>query len=74
MRFDNTGGADFLIVQAIEAGREQVPGIAEFAQIEPLAVRASLNRLRSSGRVRRYGNTRFARYILVKRRSRRSAK
>lgn len=64
------GGADFLIVQAIAAGHHQVPGIANYARVEPVAARAALNRLRRSGRIRRYGTTRFARYILVKRRSR----
>ena len=72
MKFDNVGGADFLIIQAIENGRDRVPGIAEFACIEPLAVREALNRMRTEGRVRRYGNTRFARYVLV--RQRRSSK
>lgn len=68
MKFDNTGGADFLIVQAIRAGHHQVPSIARHACVEPLAARTALNRLRRRGKVRRYGTTRFARYILVKRR------
>lgn len=63
------GGADFLIEEAIRAGHDQVPGIADYARVEPMAARDALNRLRKSGRVRRYGNTRHARYVLVKRRS-----
>lgn len=63
------GGADFLIIEAIKAGRRTVPQISAWAKIEPLAVRAAVNRLRTSGRLRRYGNTRFARYVLVKRRA-----
>lgn len=68
MKFENRGGADFLIVQAIEAGHHQVPDIAEFARLEPLVARAALNRMRTEGQLRRYGNTRFARYVLVRRR------
>jgi hypothetical protein len=65
-----TGGADFLIIGALTAGYDQVPAIANWARVEPTAARAALNRLRGQGRVRRYGNTRFARYVLVKKRRR----
>lgn len=65
------GGADFLIIGAIKAGKITVPAISAWAQIEPIAVRAALNRLRTTGRLRRYGNTKHARYVLVKRRSKR---
>jgi hypothetical protein len=70
VRRDIVGGADFLIIQAIKAGHHQVPAIAHYARVERLAARAALNRLRTQGKVRRYGNTRFARYILVNRRRR----
>ncbi len=63
------GGADFLILEAIRAGHDTAPTIGAYAKVEPLAVRDALNRLRTSGQVRRYGKTRFARYIVVNRRS-----
>lgn len=62
------GGADFLIVQAIQAGNKQLPTIAAWARVEQPAARASLNRLRKAGRVRCYGTTRHARYVLIERR------
>lgn len=62
------GGADFLIVQAIQAGNAQLPGIATWAQVEQVAARDALNRLRKEGRVRRYGTTRHARYVVIERR------
>lgn len=65
-----TGGADFLIIGAIRAGHRQVPAIAAWARIEPLAARLALNRMRRHGQVRRYGTTRFAHYSLVKKRRR----
>lgn len=65
-----TGGADFLILAALRAGHRQLPGIAAYARVERQWARSVLNRLRSSGQIRRYGNTRHARYIPVKRRRR----
>lgn len=68
MRARFSGGADWLIVAAIKAGHHQVPGIADYARVEPLAARNALNRLRRRGKVRRRGNTKHARYFLTKRR------
>lgn len=57
------GAGDWLILQAMDDGHESVPAIAKAAH-----VRAALNRLRTTGKVRRYGNTKHSRYIRVKRR------
>lgn len=62
------GGADFLIEQAIQAGHRTVPAIADWARVEQGAARDALNRLRTTGRVRRYGDRRGAKYSLVNRR------
>jgi hypothetical protein len=61
------GGADFLILQALRAGCSSVPTIAHYARVEQLAARGALNRLRTTGQVRRYGDKRGARYIVVNR-------
>jgi hypothetical protein len=61
----NVGGSDFLIIGAIKAGHRQVPAIANWARVEQMFARAVLNRLRTQGKVRRYGNTRSAKYSLV---------
>lgn len=62
------GGADFLIIEAIMAGHEKLLAIAKFAKVEPSAAREALERLRTTGRVRRYGATKKVRYVLVQRR------
>ena len=63
------GGADFLILEAIRAGHATVPTIiANYARVEQGAAREALNRLRTTGQVRRYGDKRGSRYIVVKRR------
>jgi DNA-binding MarR family transcriptional regulator len=62
------GGADWLILEALRAGHRTVPAIADYARVEQAAARAALNRLRTTGQVRRYGDRRGARYIAVKRR------
>lgn len=62
------GGADWLILEAIRAGHSTVPAIANYARVEQGAAREALNRLRTTGQVRRYGDKRGSRYIVVKRR------
>jgi len=68
------GGADWLIVQAIEAGHSSLLAIADYARVEPAAAREALNRLRRSGQVRRYGATKSARYVRIHRRQRCSSR
>lgn len=68
MAFDNVGGADFLIFEALRAGHKTVPAIAAYCCIEQLAAREALNRLRTKGRLRRYGDKRGAWYRIVKKR------
>ena len=61
------GAADWLIVEAIRAGHSTVPAIANYARVEQGAARDALNRMRHTGQVRRYGDKRGARYIVVNR-------
>lgn len=62
------GAADWLIYDAMKAGRESLLSIAEHARVEPSAARDALNRLRRQGFARMYGDKRGARYVAVNRR------
>lgn len=66
------GGADWIVLDAVKAGRRRLPAIAEWARVEMAAARAALRRLRRRGDVRMYGAKRGAYYTFINRGRRRA--
>jgi len=66
------GSADWLILEALKAGKRTVPAIAIYARVEMRAAKAALNRQRRAGNVRMYGDKRGARYTFIQRRRHRA--
>ena len=68
MAVTREGGTVRLVLEALDAGHRTVPEIARYARVEALAAREALALLRTTGDVRRYGNTKYAWYRRVRRR------